>query len=183
MKKLMAALAAMTLAVPVMAEPEIKEWNTYHSMGCMLLRECKEGVVRIETVDDVLAELSDLNLDNVREEMTDLLAVFEELGIEVYVADDKYFVSRTRGIYTTEGNKFFLNRKYMTDGDVLLSVSHATKDGTPHRTVWQALFRTQSHCSYSSRWLHPKRSYRIRADIAYGGGHCCALGNGSNVGC
>ena len=139
MRKLAAAVAALTLAVPAIAEPEIKEWNTPHSMGCMLLRECTEGVHRVESIDNVMAMYPGVDFSEIEKEITDLLATFEELGIEVYLAQDKYFMPRTRGVYTTDGNKFFLNLKYNGDPETLLSVVRH-EDGMQHKTAWQGHF-------------------------------------------
>ena len=47
-KTLFAALAAAAIVIPAQAEP-IKEtdYNTMHSMGCMLLGECTDDVVKV----------------------------------------------------------------------------------------------------------------------------------------
>ena len=43
MKKLLSILSAVVLgSTPVLADPEIKDWNTYHSMGCMLVQDCTD---------------------------------------------------------------------------------------------------------------------------------------------
>lgn len=171
MKKLMAAMAALTLAVPALAEmgePKIEEWNTPHAMGCMLLRECKEGVLRVETVDNIKAAYPNVDYSGIEAEMTDMLAIFEELGIEVYLADAKYFMPRTRGVYSTVGNKFFLNVSHMYDPETILEVTrhegwHAAQDcmaGSLHN----------SHIAVIHHDGYIPEGYRIRADIAYGGG-------------
>lgn len=163
----MAALAAMTLAVPAVAEPVIEEWNTLHSMGCMLVRDCKEGVAKVTTVDDLEAVLGN-DFAEVEEELTLLLNVFTDLGIEVFIADSKYFVARTRGIYTTVGNKFYLNKAWMTDPEVVLEVTrhegwHAAQD-------CMAGTLQNSHIAVIHHDGYVPNGYRVRADIAYGGG-------------
>ena len=168
MKKLMAAMAALTLAVPVLAEPEIKQWNTPHAMGCMLLRECKEGVLRVETVDNIKAAYPGVDYSGVEAEMTDMLAIFEELGIEVYLADAKYFMPRTRGVYSTDGNKFFLNVSHMYDPETILEVTrhegwHAAQD-------CMAGSLQNSHIAVIHQDGYIPEGYRIRADVAYRGG-------------
>ena len=134
MKKLMAAVAALSLAMPAMAEPEITRWNTHHSMGCMLVGDCTTGVIKVTNVEELKAQLPDLDFGPDREEeLNDLITQMNRIGIGVFVADEKYFVPRTRGIYHTVENNFFLNRKYMTDPNTVVNTTrhegwHAAQD-------------------------------------------------------
>ena len=52
MKNLLSVLAALSLAVPALAQPEVQP-NTYDAMGCMLLQECDEGVTKINGINDI----------------------------------------------------------------------------------------------------------------------------------
>ena len=50
MKKFLASLvAAVAFASPVLAEDKVKSWRSFDSLGCMMLRECKEDVVELTT--------------------------------------------------------------------------------------------------------------------------------------
>ena len=47
--------------------------------------------------------------------MEEIFNSLEEIGVEVYLADEKYFPRLHRGTYHTPGNRFFLNASYMSD--------------------------------------------------------------------
>jgi len=166
MKKLFGILAALTLATPALAEPEIKTWNTHHSMGCMLLRECKEGVRLSNTVSSLEEEFSITFTEEEKEELGDILGSLRDLGIEVFVADSKYFVRNTRGIYHTEMNKFYLNPQYLSSASEVLSVIrhegwHAAQD-------CMAGSLQNSHIAVIWNDGVVPQGYRLRADVLYG---------------
>ena len=55
------------------------------------------------------------------------------IGVEVYLADSKWFVPGNRGVYHTPSNKFYLNRAFMHRTNTLMSVMrhegwHAAQD-------------------------------------------------------
>ena len=58
MKKFIASLvAAVAVALPAHSDPlKDKEFNTMHSMGCMLLRECTDGVEEVFSLLDVSSQ-------------------------------------------------------------------------------------------------------------------------------
>jgi hypothetical protein len=60
MKKIiMSLLAAASVAAPVLADPITKDdYYTIHSMGCMLLRECTDGVKQVTSLLDISSEYS-----------------------------------------------------------------------------------------------------------------------------
>ena len=138
MKKTLLALALlMGSIVPVSAFDYTKnpieenEYRTNHSMGCMLLQECTEGVVEITSVQDIVDYYGEYPAPP--DEFHLLLDVFAKIGIKVYLAPDKYFVSNTRGVYHTVSNNFYLNDKYMVKPHHLMSVMrhegwHAAQD-------------------------------------------------------
>ena len=72
MKKIISWVAALSLGActPAVADPHIPKWNTYNSMGCMMLRECKEGTEPIRSwVDlgeqfEVIVEEGSFSLDH-----------------------------------------------------------------------------------------------------------------------
>lgn len=129
MKKLFYGLiATLSLSSPVIADQDlVRGWNTNSSMGCMMLRECTEGVVKIKNVQDVKKYYNDvyLNYDAVADELNSILALLDSIGVEVFLADEKYFPPFNRGVYHTHGNKFFLNASYMkTPGTLMAVVRH-----------------------------------------------------------
>ena len=144
MKKTLFAIALLLGGmIPVGATPygveadytqnpiEETDYYTNHSMGCMLLRECTAGIVQINSVQDLKDYYKDY--PELPAEFTELLKVFEEIGIKVYIAPEKYFVRNTRGVYHTVSNNFYLNDKYMMKPHHLMSVVrhegwHAAQD-------------------------------------------------------
>ena len=55
-KKLLGLAAALTLATPALAkDPDVK-FYTPEATGCMILRECKEGVKQVFSLLDVSSE-------------------------------------------------------------------------------------------------------------------------------
>ena len=134
MRKLFAVLASLAITGPVMADPLIEEWRTPHAMGCMLLRECKEGVNEVYSLLDISS-----NYPNVEEftpqalEFNTLLVTLNQIGIKVFLADEKYFPQGHRGVYHTVSNNFYLNKDHMGDPAVLMQVMrhegwHAAQD-------------------------------------------------------
>lgn len=153
-------------SVSALADPDINQWNTFHSMGCMLLRECTDGVYKVSSMDDIKEYYPVINYDNVSEEMNVLLTNLEGSGIEVFLAQGKYFPRNHRGVYHTVGNKFFLNMDHMHSPKALLEVTrhegwHAVQDcmaGTLDNNNIAIVYPEESIPS----------SYHIRADVAYG---------------
>ena len=135
MKKLLiAALAATAFALPTSAEPLVdNEYKTMHSMGCMLLGECTDDVEPIWGIDYLAQEYPESNWSPVAEEFSRILNALTLIDVKVYLADEKYFPVGHRGVYHTVSNNFFLNRIYMDNPGVLMSVLrhegwHAAQD-------------------------------------------------------
>lgn len=137
MKKLiMGMLAAASLSVPALADDSkiTKGYNTMDSMGCMLLRECTDGVKQVFSLLDVSSEYP--NTDDfypVSDEFNRMLVALGQVGVNVFLADGKYFPIGHRGVYHTVSNNFFLNRTYVHRPHVLMSVMrhegwHAAQD-------------------------------------------------------
>jgi len=116
MKKLLLALiASSTMIAPALADPAVKGWKTPDSQGCMMMRECADEVVQIKSVEDLANILTYSNYTNVREEADIIISELQQMGVGVYLADDKYFIRSTAGIYYTVGNNMFLNESYVDD--------------------------------------------------------------------
>ena len=137
MKKLFAALLATTCslhAMPAVAEQKLtKGYFTMDAMGCMILKECTEGVVQITAVDDLKTFYPNSNWEPVKVEFARMLNALTLIGVDVYLADQKYFPVGHRGVYHTVSNDFYLNKAFMHRPSVLMSVMrhegwHAAQD-------------------------------------------------------
>jgi hypothetical protein len=135
-KHLLSLFAFVGLCSPlsVFAEPiEPKDYMTNHALGCMILRECKEGVEQIETIEDVNEFFPSVDYTWYSEEIDTILAVMDQLEIEVYVADGKYFPPNNRGVYIPADNTLYLNKLWVNEPGYLLQVLrhegwHAAQD-------------------------------------------------------
>jgi len=166
MRRLLASLAALSLfASPVLADPEIKQWNTLHSMGCMLVGDCTDGVDKIESFEDIEKYYQGASYDNIKSEFTELLHELKRIGVNVYVADGKYFPRSHRGVYHTQNNNFYLNVDYIWDEKSLLEVTrhegwHSAQD---------CMAGSLDNNSIAVIWndgVVPNQ-YQIRASVAY----------------
>ena len=136
MKKIIASLvAAVAVALPAHSDPlKDKEFNTMHSMGCMLLRECTDGVEEVFSLLDVSSQYPNTTeFTIIADEFNNMLTSLNRVGVKVFLADSKYFPKSHRGVYHTVGNNFFLNRRYMDTPGILMSVMrhegwHAAQD-------------------------------------------------------
>ena len=104
------------------------------AMGCMMLRECTDGVKEVVSLLDISSEYS--NTDNfyiIAKEFNSMLSSLNRIGVGVFLADEKYFPPGNRGVYHTVGNNFFLNKSFMGRPSTLMSVMrhegwHAAQD-------------------------------------------------------
>jgi len=100
----------------------------------MLLRECTDGVNKVFSLLDISSEYP--NTDDfypVANEFNNMLVALNQVGVNVFLADEKYFPVGHRGVYHTVGNNFFLNKAFMKRPGVLMSVMrhegwHAAQD-------------------------------------------------------
>ena len=122
-KVIMSLLAAATIAAPVLADPiKQDEYYSNHSMGCMLLRECTDGVKQINSIADIADTYPDNNFSSVANEFNSMLTALNQVGVNVFLAEEKYFPVGHRGVYHTVSNNFFLNKTFMKRPHVLMSV-------------------------------------------------------------
>jgi hypothetical protein len=66
-------------------------------------------------------------------EFNNMLSSLDDVGVKVFLADEKYFPAGHRGVYHTVSNNFFLNKAYMDNPGVLMTVMrhegwHAAQD-------------------------------------------------------
>ena len=137
MKNIIMTLLAVAAAIviPAQAEP-IKEsdYNTPHAMGCMLLGECTDDVVKVYSMLDISSQYPNTEeFTGVTGEFHDMLHSLNQVGVNVFLADPKYFPAGHRGVYHTVSNNFFLNKDHMGQPNILMMVMrhegwHAAQD-------------------------------------------------------
>jgi|TARA_B100000035_G_scaffold288067_1_gene273451 hypothetical protein len=125
-------MIGMTHGMSVKAEPT-KGYFTMDAMGCMLLKECTDGVDKIYSSGDLRAEFPNSDWGPVSAEFDKIMLAFEQIGVDVHLADSKYFPVGHRGVYHTVSNHFYLNRAFVHRPHVLMSVVrhegwHAAQD-------------------------------------------------------
>jgi hypothetical protein len=136
MKKIiMGLLAAATLSTPALAD-SLKEnqYKTMHSMGCMLLQEGTDNVEEVFSLLDVSSQYDNTEeFTPVANEFNNMLVSLNQVGVKVFLADEKYFPKGHRGVYHTVSNNFFLNKNFMGKPGTLMMVMrhegwHAAQD-------------------------------------------------------
>ena len=111
-----------------------KGYNSMDAMGCMLVRECTKDVEEVHSILDIST-----NYPNTEEftpqalEFNNMLMSLKQIGVKVFLADQRYFPKMHRGVYHTVSNNFYLNKKYMDDPATLMMVMrhegwHAAQD-------------------------------------------------------
>ena len=136
MKKIIALAAGlMMMGNPAVADPIGEDdYFTNHSMGCMLLQECTDDVQEVFSLLDVSSKYPDPDKFNfASNEFNQMLVALNQVGVKVYLADQKYFPVGHRGVYHTVSNNFYLNKAYMGRPSTLMSVMrhegwHAAQD-------------------------------------------------------
>lgn len=142
----LAIFANMTF-LPVKADPVIEEWKTLNSMGCMMLEECTDEVKQIKSWRDLGPEYGKFS-----QELDSIFASMNKLGIKFFLADDKYFLGLTRGLYSVNSNNIFANKKYITNTRIMLQIIrhegwHAVQDcmaGTIENTYTAIVYPTST---------------------------------------
>ena len=135
LKKLIASLVvAGAVVLPAQSDPlKSNEYFSNHSMGCMLLKECTDGVEKIYSSSDLRAVYPDSDWSPIAAEFDQIMLAFEQIGVDVHLADSKYFPVGHRGVYHTVSNHFYLNKAFMHRPSTLMSVVrhegwHAAQD-------------------------------------------------------
>ena len=133
-----AILTTMSIALGSVAlanEDKItKGFYSYDAMGCMLMRECKKDVKEVFSLLDISSNYDNMEaFTPVALEFNNMLMSLNQIGVKVFLADERYFPKMHRGVYHTVSNNFFLNKKYMDDPATLMMVMrhegwHAAQD-------------------------------------------------------
>ena len=104
------------------------------AMGCMLLRECTKDVEEVHSLLDISSQYPNTEeFTPVALEFNNMLMSLNQIGVKVFLADERYFPVDHRGAYHTVSNNFFLNKKYMNRPNTLMYVMrhegwHAAQD-------------------------------------------------------
>ena len=131
---ILAILMTMMIPAAKAREADIKGYYTYDAMGCMILRECTDGVVQIKKAKDVAKYYQKYEmLEPMRNEFNEMMTALDKVGVKVYMAPEKYFPPGHRGVYHTVSNNFFLNGTLVKRYNTLMSVMrhegwHAAQD-------------------------------------------------------
>ena len=132
---LLTALSLGTAHVALANEDKItKGFYSMDAMGCMLLRECKEDVEEVFSLLDVSSKYSNTEeFTPVAAEFNTMLMAMNQIGIKVFLADERYFPVMHRGVYHTVSNNVYLNKKYMGEPHILMQLMrhegwHAAQD-------------------------------------------------------
>jgi len=134
MKKIF--LALLLAATPAFAgEDKItKGYNSMDAMGCMLVRECKKDVEEVHSLLDISSQYDNTEeFTSVAHEFNTMLMSMNQIGIKVFLADQRYFPIMHRGVYHTVSNNVYLNRRYMNQPHILMQLMrhegwHAAQD-------------------------------------------------------
>ena len=110
------------------AEPNIQNWKTPNSMGCMMVRACKDDTKLITSRKDLGS-----GYDKYAYELNTIFAATNRIGIKVYLAGDKYFTPKTRGLYNVKGNNLFISEDIIDNPQMVMEVLrhegwHAVQD-------------------------------------------------------
>ena len=136
MKKLIAALmVAMSVCGGTSAfayELDEDDYFTNGSMGCMMMRECSEDIEEVKSIKDI-EKYQEKDHSLIADEFNDVLKALNDVGVNVYVAPQEYFLIGTRGVYYTEGNNIFLSADMTKRSTSLISTFrhegwHAVQD-------------------------------------------------------
>lgn len=131
--QILATLMTMATMMPLVAEAKPKGYYSMDAMGCMILRECTEGVVQVHNIDDVRKLYPGVDFDHVASEFELMVESLEKIGVKVFIGPEKFFPPGHRGVYHTVSNNFYLNRRFMHRPHVLMTVMrhegwHAAQD-------------------------------------------------------
>ena len=113
MKKILMVIASAMIISPINAESlnNIMRSQSY-SIDCMASGECLEGVKQIKSINDISNSFPNVDYSMIAAEVDKMLDTLQRIKVKVFLADQKYFPVRYRGIYSTERNKFYLNKRY-----------------------------------------------------------------------
>jgi hypothetical protein len=122
------------MSVQAGEEKITKGYKSMDAMGCMLVRECTNDVNEVYSLLDISSQYDNTEeFTPVAQEFNSMLLAMHQVGIKVYLADQRYFPIGHRGVYHTVTNNVYLNRFYMGNPAVLMTLMrhegwHAAQD-------------------------------------------------------
>jgi hypothetical protein len=127
---------SLLIVPPAMADESkiTKGYNTMDSMGCMLVRECTKDVEEVHSLLDISSQYPNTEeFTSSSYEFNTMLMTLNQMGVKVYLADQRYFPVMHRGVYHTVSNNIYLNRRYMGEPHILMQLMrhegwHAAQD-------------------------------------------------------
>ena len=125
MKKILLSLIgciALTSSVYAEEDKITKGFKTMDSLGCMILQECTDNVRQINSIKDIKDNYPNSDYSAIAVEFDKMLVSLNEIGVMVFLGDEKYFPVGHRGVYHTVSNNFYLNDSYMNEQSTLMSV-------------------------------------------------------------
>jgi hypothetical protein len=132
---LLSVVSLSTAHVALANEDKItKGYNSMDAMGCMLVRECTKDVDEVYSLLDISSQYDNTEeFTPVAAEFNTMLMVMNQIGIKVFLADQRYFPIMHRGVYHTVSNNIYLNKDYMNDPATLMMLMrhegwHAAQD-------------------------------------------------------
>jgi hypothetical protein len=131
---ILGALHGMSIPVIAGEDKITKGYNSMDAMGCMLVRECKKDVEEVHSLLDISSQYDNTEeFTSVAHEFNTMLMAMNQIGIKVFLADQRYFPTMHRGVYHTVSNNVYLNRNYMGDPGTLMMLMrhegwHAAQD-------------------------------------------------------
>jgi hypothetical protein len=181
MKKfILSMVAAASVALPAHSVPQ-KGYYTMDAMGCVLLRECTDGVEEVTNLLDISSQYPNpYSFTPIATEFNNMLTSLNRVGVKVFLTDQKYFPVGHRGVYHTVGNNFFLNKAFMHRPGVLMSVMrhegwHAAQDcmaGTIDNSLVAIILPEESVPSYwreMTERTYPKAAVPWEAEATWAG--------------
>ena len=111
-----------------------KGYNSMDAMGCMLVRECKKDVNEVYSLLDISSQYDNTEeFTPISHEFNTMLMTMNQIGIKVFLADQRYFPIGHRGVYHTVSNNVYLNKDYMHEPHILMQLMrhegwHAAQD-------------------------------------------------------
>ena len=173
-------VAAASVALPAHSVPQ-KGYYTMDAMGCVLLRECTDGVEEVTNLLDISSQYPNpYSFTPIATEFNNMLTSLNRVGVKVFLTDQKYFPVGHRGVYHTVGNNFFLNKAFMHRPGVLMSVMrhegwHAAQDcmaGTIDNSLVAIILPEESVPSYwreMTERTYPKAAVPWEAEATWAG--------------
>ena len=119
-------IASTMILSPINAESfnNIMRSQSY-SIDCMASEKCIDGVKQIKSISDISNSFPNVDYSMITAEVNVMLDILKRIKVKVFLADQKYFPVRYRGIYSTKRNNFYINKRYANNPrSILFTMRH-----------------------------------------------------------